>query len=613
MATPVDQVLKDFEAARSYHDSFVEKCERRYRSYRGVLERKSEAAKWTSKQHPPYVFQIIETIVGNLIEDQLSFRLKARPFMSDMAEIAQRRNAAEALEHLLAYEHALDHFHEKQRPFALQASITGLSVGKVYWKYERGVVSRQQMVPEPIQHPITGQPIGFAETRKTVRNVETLCDDPTFEVVDVRDFLWHEAAPSLDKAKYVIHRVWMTYDELKSLAARGMYDAKGVEKVKESRDFSADASYREQSLFNRDRTKDLIEVLEYWTDSRVITIANRNILLSDKANPFHHGCKPFVTATTMPDLFQIPGVSDVEIVEELQEMLWTVMNQRLDNLMLINNAIVLMRSDIDDPDMFEFAPGERWLVDDPQQVTMWTPNPVPAEVSLNAEQAIKGDLQNITGGMPFVAGADSNVDQKTATGVSIVTSLAQKRLAAKKSNFMYAYRRVAEQQIGLLQQFMTEDRIVQIVGKDGAAEWKQIAPEEIQGRFLVDVTPMADSLMRQEDRAEKQALVTTASQLAPIMQAVGQPLNLTAFVEEWLRSYGIDDPQRFFSAQPQAQLPPDSPGGQPQGPPPGSSGGGGITSPLATAPQISPSTPGTMAPSTFMQQALAQHGGANNL
>jgi hypothetical protein len=64
-------------------------------------------------------------------------------------------------------------------------------------------------------------------------------------------------------------------------------------------------------------------------------------------------------------MFRIAGVSEVELIRETQEILWTLLNQRLDNLQLINNAIVLLRDDIDDPDSFDFYPGARNLVSDP--------------------------------------------------------------------------------------------------------------------------------------------------------------------------------------------------------------------------------------------------------
>src|SRR5581483_8747101 len=87
----LERVLKDLGRAEKHHDAFAQKCEKRYRAYRGVLDRTSDAARWTSKLHPPYILQIVETIVGNLIDDVSRFKITPRPFLADMATIENRK------------------------------------------------------------------------------------------------------------------------------------------------------------------------------------------------------------------------------------------------------------------------------------------------------------------------------------------------------------------------------------------------------------------------------------------------------------------------------------------------------------------------------------------
>jgi hypothetical protein len=610
----LDQVLREFGEARKFHDAFRQKVERGYKAYRGVLRKRSDAARWTSKQHPPYVFQMVETITANTINERTSFRIRPRPHPNDADEFLQRQDAARSLEYTLRYQQDIDHYQETQRPFALQGSIAGLSVRKNYWKYAEMPVKRRTVNHVPV-HDQYGNVLHTVPQYGVEERVEVSCDHPTSEVVDVRDFIWHEAATSLEKAKWVIHRVWMTYDEIEEMVARGIYDAKAAEALKESRDFMDDLSNREEELFQRRRTRDMIEVLEYWTDDRCVTIANRAVVLSDRPNPFWHGQKPFVVCSSMPDLFAINGISDVEIVEQLQEMLWTVMNQRLDNLLLLNNAIILLRSDVDDPELFEFAPGAQWIVDDPNQVVLWTPNPMPAEVSVAAENMLKNDLQNISGGAPLMSGSADQIDTSTATATSIFTSLAQKRMATKRMNYAFAEKRVAEQWIGLNQQFLTDKLTVPIVGKGGDLTFIEVKPEEIGGRYNVEVDAVEDSFMRQERRAEGQALVQLAAQVAPVMQAVGQPLNMKAFVEEWLYDYDKNDVERFFSPTPQPQLqqaPPGQGGEQDPSGGAGPAGPGGVTAPQSIAPEVSPSNQASLAPSQMLSRAIAARGGTLN-
>src|SRR4029079_9644575 len=170
---------------------------------------------------------------------------------------------------------------------------------------------------------------------------------------------------------------------------QGLYS--NVEKVKDTASSATQAAItaREMRLRNVDRTQNLIEVLEYWTPERVITVANRTILLKDRPNPFWNGRLPFVVCSSMPDAFQIPGLSVVEALAQLQEMLWTLQNQRLDVVRMLANLITLIRSDVDDPEAFEWAPNAQWFVEDPGQVDTLKIDPTVANITMEAESMLK--------------------------------------------------------------------------------------------------------------------------------------------------------------------------------------------------------------------------------
>ena len=106
----------------------------------------------------------------------------------------------------------------------------------------------------------------------------------------------------------------------------------------------------------QERNSDLIEVLEYWTDERVITVGGRAVVLDSRPNPFRIKRKPFVVCSALPDAFQMVGISVVESLAQMQEYLWTLQNQRIDALRLLTNVITLIRSDVDDPDCVRVLP-----------------------------------------------------------------------------------------------------------------------------------------------------------------------------------------------------------------------------------------------------------------
>jgi hypothetical protein len=592
------------------HDILCHKIESNYRAWRGILERRSEAAGWTNKQHPALAYQAIDTLLAGLLDPNPTWRLKARPRMvgpGDVPNVEELKAGIRANELLLNDELLVDGYAEKQVVFLLQNFICGLTVQKNYWRNSVGPAITSKITSEPIYAPNSGKILSFVP-KVTSKNEgqEVYFDGPTSMPIDVRDFIWHQAATSLDTASRVAHRVWYDIGQLKELEAKGIY--KNIDKLIEepgaTESLTNPLKTREQDLFQTDRTKDKVEVLECWIDHgrRVVSIANRKVVIRDTGNPFRFehlsNQYPFVVCSTTPDMFRIAGVSEVELIRETQEILWTLLNQRLDNLQLVNNAIVLLRDDIDDPDSFDFYPGARNLVYDPSQVQMWTPNIQIADLSLNAEGIARNDLQNLIGASQAAQGL---VDTETATQANIVATLAQKRLAMKKQMTKYAGKRTGEQWMAMNQQMISHDKFVPIVGKDGELAMEKIEPLMLQGRYQIDVDQMDESELRQERRGEAQALLQVAGQLAPVFAATGKPLNMQAFMDNLLDSYDVQDKDAYYSANPQ-QPPATSPQGA-QGP---EQGPGGVTAPQASDPfQQS----GTQA----VAQMLAQRGGAANV
>jgi hypothetical protein len=599
--------LRGFHEDEASHTKFATKVDANYRSWRAILERRSDAAGWTNKQRPALVYQAIDTILAGLVDPNPQWKLRARPRMVGPGEspnVEELEAGVRANELLLNDQLAVDGYAEKQGVFLLQNMIAGLTVSKSYWKRTTGPSPSVKITSEPIFAPNSGKIIGFVpKMTQSDGPPEVYFDGPTSQPIDVRDFIWHQAATSLDSAVRVTHRVWKTFTELKELEAQGIY--KNVDDLIESQDQSKVLNTREQDLFQTDRTKDKIEVLECWIDQgrRVVSIGNRKVVLRDTGNPFRfehlNNRYPFVVCSTTPDMFRIPGVGEVELIRETQEILWTLLNQRLDNLQLINNAIWMFRDDYDDLDSFDTFPGAKNQVSDPAQVQMWTPNVQIADLSMNAEGVARNDLQNLIGASPA---ANGQLDpSSTATQVNLVTTLAQRRLAMKKQIVKQAGCRTGEQWIALNQQMITHDKYVPIIGQDGAMAMEKISPLVLQGRYQIVLDQMDESLLRQERRGEKQALLQVAVQAAPVFNATGQPLNLKAFMDELLDAYDIQDKDAFYASKSQGQIPQ-----QPAQAPPGPDQSQGVTSPQAGDPFANSGT-------AALAQSLASQGGAVNV
>jgi hypothetical protein len=623
----VNEAVRRFEECRGAHQTFVSHYERMERGYLGILRSASNAAKWRHKLHPMYAYDLIEGVVANTVEMGLSFDVRPAPHVNvGLEEATKMLSQAEAIGDLLRHEYRIDDMDYKQRPLFLTASICGTGVLKSYWNYENRPGKRQALTDQPV-HDEQGNEIMRVPVLTEV-DTQMIRDHSTAEVCDPRDVIMHEAARALQPtepggAQYIFHRTYYSFEQLKMMEAAGFLS--NVDRLKDAEiDFSADYKDRETSLWKVNRTKDMIEVLEYWCfkNGQVWRswIGNRAILLRDEeASPYQHGGYPFAICSTMPKPFSTKGIGDMELIQHLQEMLWEIQNQRFDNLELVNNFITLIRSDLDD-EAFPFYPGARWPVDGDVNSAMMPLQPPyqVAEASIHAEALLKGDLQQVTAAAPFATGADTQtVDQKTATGASMVMNVAQQRLAFKKYMAQQGLKDEANMRIKNCQQFITEDRLVHILGEDGAQTFKQISPVDIQGEFIAELEPMGESQMRQEKRAEAIQIFQVLAAAAPLMAAAGTPLNMREVSTYMLKKWGIDDADRFFSQQPAAQGAMAMPGqsGPPQGPPQAgpTQPNLGITAGAAID-AGSPSAAGGISgsPVAALQRALTLGGGPNN-
>jgi hypothetical protein len=538
----LELVLDACSQAERHHDSFCEKVEKRYRAYRGIPEQKNKQTEdWRSKLTTPYLLQTVEAMIATMLIPKPNWQVTPTVLPEQPIEMAvARQQTGRHVEIALDREMDHDQFALKQRPFMQQDMIVGFTVAKLMWRSERGyrkfLEPTVTLVQDANGNVLDSKP-GLEEAEREL----LLHDGPTFIVRDVRDWMWPESAKNVQDAAWIIDRSWETFDCLKQKQEMGLYS--NVDDLKGDEDQQQDKAHsdREQMLRSAERSDGLIEVLEYWTNERVITIGARKAVLSDQPNPFWHGLKPFVVCSSMPDAFQIPGISVVESLAQMQEYLWSLQNNRLDSIRLQNNLITLIRSDVDDPDSFEFYPGAQWFVEDPGQVTTLPVDPNLGQVTLEAESMIKGDLQNVMGGIPY-AGSVNELNQTTATGMSIVTSIAERMIKARTANFAWAYAQIGEMFLSMMSQFVRQERAYLIEGRGGAPQTMLVSPSDFQGDWTVKVDVMEESMMRQERRSEAQALMQMAGQLA---QAV--PLNMEAFMTRVLESFGVDDPEKYFA------------------------------------------------------------------
>ncbi|MCI0408728.1 MAG: hypothetical protein L0191_09225 [Acidobacteria bacterium] len=593
----LDRAVRFLEDCRQHHYDVMRQVDKRYLTYRGIVERRSDEndpAQWQSQLYGKYAMHIVDSTLASMVEDRLRYKIRPRPTLEDIQDPAAMNRlelGSEAHQILFDWQNRQSKFTRVQKPFLLQNAIAGITVAKTYWvekmeRRRRMVAVDEELLDEnglPIFDPATGQVVTTPQLREESRAV-TVYDGPMTEVVDVHDFFWAENARTMSGSRYVAHRVRMSRDELeKEFEPGGMYgpDNGGWTWRQVQADIGTSRDFRDEygsRWGEKEAThdKDNLEIFEVYDNftHQVIAMVNRRSLIGFRDKfPFFHERPPFTVCTTQADLFQIVGVAQIEKVQALQEMLWNIQNQSLDSLRLINNAIIMYRPDLEDPDALEWSPGAMWPVESPDQVVPYAPNPLPAEISLNREALIKGDMQNLASTFPFSSGAESQtVDQKTATGASIVSALAQRSIDMSKQPVYAAWEDIGNDRVILNNQFIREPTAAFVLGFDGKEVPEIIYPELLAGDYSFEIEPLPDALIKQQEEAKAQGLVQVIGQIAPILLPLAQAgaasmINFDAVLEFYLKSLGIEDTKQFFlSKAPAAQIPgPGGQGAQPSG------------------------------------------------
>lgn len=547
------QLVRDcFKRASRSHSQRMDAYTSRYRSYRGILE--AVHNEWESQLSPPYSFQIVETIFSMIAAEHPRDRV--------MPMSAQDVTGARANEKLLRIQRGKDNFVEKYAYWVKQGLVLGASPAKYSWAYEHDNYRKRRWIPDGVG--------GYNEVRQT--EPVTYMSQPTFTPHDLSDFFWDPSASRIRDCSYVIARYWVSPESLKQDAAGqdgtpGIYKQKAVDECTKGGPSSYGSGGStggiQDAFIQRDR-RGLIELWEFWSAQNLIVVADRKHVLRNQAHPYAHRRLPFVMATPVPDLYSMEGLSEVDLIMDIQSAIWSLLNQRLDNTRLISNGIIMVRDTIDDVEKLVFSPRAIWPVSDPAEVQMWTPNHNITESSLEAERSLKEDLMSLTAAIPYLAGASPDlVDQQTATGMNILSNNAMNRVLAKRQRFFDALTEGGRQQIDLNQEFWRGP--IQIQTLDPATnEWTfpTITAQDIVCDCDYDIEETTESLNRQERRGEAILFFEKMLEAFPALQASGMALNFEPILEKLGDAFDIQDIQRYIKVLPPPQMMPAPPPGQ---------------------------------------------------
>lgn len=474
-------VLQRFERSEKWRKPWDEKWLRWYKLYRGIVPPLKDPDR--SNLHIPYTYSTVDTVRSKL----LSAVFATRPYIAFVPKDADDVENAEHMESLVDYQLEKGEIQTKFYGIITDMLIYGACPYEVGWRYETQTRKvRVPIVPEELAD--TGVVVGY----DTAERLVVIWDDPDMQPFDIFDLYPDPQGASIDDCAWVIRRRWLTEADLREKVKQGIYKVKDWEELaaaaneisEAKKDRLAAIGAGEPETDHGDKEARRWELLEMWTDDRVVTLCNRAQIIRDQENPFDHGKKPFGLVKFDPLNGEFYGMSLVEVIEYLQAELNTTRNQRIDNasIAIANMWEVVRGANIDPADLVSRPNGIVWVDALGEQIRPLDRHGVDPS-AFTEENIIKADIQEATATYAEARGAQASVG-RTATEQAIRDKAVSLRFEVKLKLFeSLGLKRLGMFYDLLNQQFIDAPRKLRTKTDTGEYKFDEITPESISGAY----------------------------------------------------------------------------------------------------------------------------------
>lgn len=394
-------------------------------------------------------------------------------------------------------------------------------------------------------------------------------DHPVIINIPIRDFFIDPTASTMENAAYMGRRFLTTKKELESFEVVDPETGEMKKKYKNLDDIDRQAANtgdmtdkQEKDMFYgstiTNAEKEQIEVLEYWTKDRVISVANRTTVIEDTENwyktkaeqlgvEFPQGIIPFATLRDYVDESLFYAKGEVDFILDEQELLNDITNQNIDSVTYsLNQMYTLDPQHADLLDQIENIPGAVYLAKAGTLMPIQQ-RPIPPE-AFNERMNLKNEIRETTASNEVVKGV-TNDSAATATEINAQIAGAGQRISLKVTQIENeGFYQLAKIVFAMIQLYVTEPMMVRIVGRDGI-KWEEFNPEE----FLGEYEPRVQLDISIENQKREEA--TNAKEM--LAAFLGDPeINQTELKKLALaRAFRLDPDEVELLVTP--QLPPD--------------------------------------------------------
>lgn len=396
------------------------------------------------------VSTIVPQIVNGLFYENPPFIVQAKPGTTE--------SAARAISEILQYQLDDIKFRENIRLGVTNAALFGTTIWKWGWEtygVQRTLYERKNTSVDLPSGVPDGPSVSFdAEEEEIVEHViDEYVDRPYFEhITNLRHVLVDPTLdlPDITKGKFVIHRMYVTYDDLVKWKERPGFNIPSDQELldlfmpprelaepapqEETNknplwDMRAEARWKDGTV---DPFSEPLEILERWDNDSYIVVLQKKVVLCNEKNPY--GRIPFFSINwiDVPEAFWGMGIGKVAGAE--QRLQQGILNTYLDNAALnLQGVYVRKRGKSIPTQSIRIAPGRMIDVEDPADIQpLERTAPIPEAISLLelSEQRVANNAgsNEITGMGVAGASGHSNL-ARTAAGANLLGAGAGNRIS----------------------------------------------------------------------------------------------------------------------------------------------------------------------------------------
>lgn len=490
----------------------------------------------------PVVLEAIEKIMPALF--LALFGNRKQPFIIEPTG-KTKPEAARARGRVLTWAVKQTGFKEEMRRTLKTALTYGFTVGMWGWEEKERSIKRYERATDG--------------SDSVVRKVEKIYTcQPTYEAVDLRTLLIDPACNTHDvrkSAKFLIKQTFITANDLDDLRELEGYknvptreelalilatqgepteDSLRASKTNLFRDLQAQPESQKSTF---DPLQQPLELLEYWTNDRVITVLQRKIVIRNDDNEF--GKLPFVSCAFIDVLGSAWGFGVAKLLSGEQRFQQGVVNSWIDSLALILNPVYQLIKGIGSgTQQVKVSPGK--VINETGELKpLVTPS-----ITTEAMNAIGNSEERATRRVGANGGsALPNQALRTAEGVQSITGDVTQRLQYFLEIFSeMVFVPVLESFVELCNDYLTPKQINEILSEADGKAYEGDVMEVYNATCSIDVLSGTKLTTR-----------VAAAQLAPMLiqliqteavqdalTAQGKKFDFEEFLDETLELMGWD-------------------------------------------------------------------------